>query len=141
MIRRLVFACAAVLGCAVVIAATAGVLAAAPADRPGKSAPKSKPQSSPITTPIVFYAAKGQADACGPGCSEWIAAEGQFDLGAPQRLRTFLYQARRAQAADLLSVLGRAAGAGDGHRPAPARARDDRRGVANHPGRLRRSKR
>jgi hypothetical protein len=64
--------------------------AAAEADRPGKSAPKSKPQSSPITTPIVFYAAKGQPDACGPGCSEWIAAEGQFDVGAPQRLRTFL---------------------------------------------------
>ena len=71
-----------------VIAATAGP-AAAQADRPGKSAPKSK-QSSPITTPIVFYAAKGQPDACGPGCSEWIAAEGQFDVGAPQRLRTFL---------------------------------------------------
>jgi len=64
--------------------------AAAEADRPGKSAPKSKPQSSPITTPIVFYPAKGQPDACGPGCSEWIAAEGQFDVGAPQRLRTFL---------------------------------------------------
>jgi hypothetical protein len=89
MIRRLVFACAALLGCAVAIAATAGVVAAAPAERPGKSAPKSK-QSSPITTPIVFYAAKGQADACGPGCSEWIAAEGQFDLGALQRLRAFL---------------------------------------------------
>jgi hypothetical protein len=88
MIRRLVFACAALLGCAMVIAATAGP-AAAQADRPGKSAPKSK-QSSPITTPIVFYAAKGQPDACGPGCSEWIAAEGQFDVGAPQRLRTFL---------------------------------------------------
>ena len=89
MIRRLVFACTAVLACGLVLAAATGS-AAAPADRPGKSAPKSKPQSSPITTPIVFYAAKGQADACGPGCSEWIAAEGQFDVGAPQRLRTFL---------------------------------------------------
>jgi hypothetical protein len=89
MIRRLVLACAALLRCALVIAVTAGS-AAAQADRRGKSAPKSKPQASPITTPMLFYAAKGQPDACGPGCSEWIAAEGQFDLGAPQRLRTFL---------------------------------------------------
>jgi hypothetical protein len=89
MIRRLVIACTAVLACGLVLAAATGS-AAAQAERPGKSAPKSKPQSSPITTPIVFYAAKGQADACGPGCSEWIAAEGQFDLGALQRLRAFL---------------------------------------------------
>jgi hypothetical protein len=82
---RLTFSCAALL-CVALVAAPE---VAAQADRPGKSGPKSK-QSSPITTPIIFYAAKGQADACGPGCSEWIAAEGQFDVGAPQRLRTFL---------------------------------------------------
>lgn len=39
---------------------------------------------------MVFYLAKGEADACGPGCSEWIAAEGGFDIGAPQRLRALL---------------------------------------------------
>jgi hypothetical protein len=87
--RRRVLACAALLCWSAALVAAPGS-AAAQADRPGKSAPKSKQQSSPITTPIVFYAAKGQPDACGPGCSEWIAAEGQFDLGAPQRLRTFL---------------------------------------------------
>jgi hypothetical protein len=89
IVRRPVLACAAVLACAVGFAAAA-TAAAAQADRPGKNAPKPRPQSAPITAPMVFYAAKGQPDACGPGCSEWIAAEGQFDLGASQRLRTFL---------------------------------------------------
>ncbi len=25
---------------------------------------------------MIFYVAHGAADACGPGCSDWIAAEG-----------------------------------------------------------------
>jgi hypothetical protein len=25
---------------------------------------------------MIFYVAHGPADACGPGCSDWIAAEG-----------------------------------------------------------------
>lgn len=40
--------------------------------------------------PLIFFVAKGAANACGPGCSEWIAAEGLFDSDAPQRLRDFL---------------------------------------------------
>ena len=40
--------------------------------------------------PMVFYLAKGEPDACGPGCSEWIAAEGRIDVGAAQRLRALL---------------------------------------------------
>jgi hypothetical protein len=40
--------------------------------------------------PMVFFVAKGPADSCGPGCSEWIAAEGQFLPGTAQRLRDFL---------------------------------------------------
>jgi hypothetical protein len=39
---------------------------------------------------IAFYLARGEADACGRGCSEWIAAEGKFDLDAPLRLRRLL---------------------------------------------------
>ncbi len=39
---------------------------------------------------IEFYLAKGDADACGPGCSTWIAAEGKFDPGAASRLRRLL---------------------------------------------------
>lgn len=40
--------------------------------------------------PMIFFVAKGGPDACGPGCSEWIAAEGDFDLGSAQRFRDFL---------------------------------------------------
>jgi hypothetical protein len=52
----------------------------------------SKPQVAPtlLGNPMVFYLAKGEADACGPGCSEWIAAEGDIDTGAPHRLRALL---------------------------------------------------
>jgi len=40
--------------------------------------------------PLIFIVAKGDANACGPNCSEWIAAEGMIDPGAAQRLRDFL---------------------------------------------------
>jgi hypothetical protein len=40
--------------------------------------------------PIAFFIAKGEADACGAGCQEWIAAHGAFDEGAPLRLRAVL---------------------------------------------------
>lgn len=70
-----------------------------PGPAPGPSAPSAKP-ANPIGPlpptkppkaaafpPIVFYVAKGEPGACGPGCAEWIAAEGTIDFGAPQRLR------------------------------------------------------
>ena len=40
--------------------------------------------------PMIFVVAKSEPNACGRGCSEWIAAQGQFDDGAPQRFREFL---------------------------------------------------
>ena len=40
--------------------------------------------------PMVFFLAKGSAGSCGPGCGEWIAAEGRFVPGTAQRLRDFL---------------------------------------------------
>ena len=60
--------------------------AAAQSDRPGAA----KARKDVPTPPIVFYLAKGEDDACGPGCNEWIAAEGQIDAGAAQRLSTVL---------------------------------------------------
>jgi hypothetical protein len=54
-----------------------------------KNAPAAK-KTSEFDAPIVFYLAKGEANACGPGCSEWIAAEGRLDAGADQRLRALL---------------------------------------------------
>lgn len=40
--------------------------------------------------PMIFFLAKGAPNACGAGCSEWIAAEGMIDLDASRRLRDFL---------------------------------------------------
>jgi hypothetical protein len=46
--------------------------------------------------PMIFFVAKGGVDACGPGCSEWIAAEGPIDDDAGQRFRDFLKRLPRA---------------------------------------------
>jgi hypothetical protein len=40
--------------------------------------------------PMLFFVAKGPAGSCGPGCDEWIAAEGNFVPDTPQRFRDFL---------------------------------------------------
>ena len=42
--------------------------------------------------PLIFFVAKGGPDACGPGCSKWIAADGMIDSGAAERFRAFLEQ-------------------------------------------------
>ncbi|MGD9923766.1 MAG: hypothetical protein AB7V13_20340, partial [Pseudorhodoplanes sp.] len=46
--------------------------------------------------PMIFFVAKGAADACGPGCDTWVAAEGTFDPDVHERLSEFLsHPARR----------------------------------------------
>jgi len=35
--------------------------------------------AQPDLEPMIFFVAKGEPNACGPGCSEWIAAEGYFE--------------------------------------------------------------
>jgi hypothetical protein len=40
--------------------------------------------------PMIFVVATGEPNACGRGCSEWIAGQGQFDESAAQRFREFL---------------------------------------------------
>jgi hypothetical protein len=69
------------------IAGAAGVAAETTAD-PAKAAPADAMATA--TGEIVFFPARGEADACGPGCSEWIAAEGKIDAGAAERLRRLL---------------------------------------------------
>src|SRR5712692_1862593 len=49
-----------------------------------------EPQPTNPWPPIVFYIAKGEPNACGSGCREWIAAEGTIDRDAFQRLRSLL---------------------------------------------------
>jgi hypothetical protein len=39
---------------------------------------------------MEFYLARGDANACGRGCNEWIAAEGKIDVSAARRLRRLL---------------------------------------------------
>ena len=43
--------------------------------------------TQPNPEPMIFFVAKGEPNACGPGCSEWIAAEGRFE--GPQVERRF----------------------------------------------------
>jgi hypothetical protein len=50
-----------------------------------------------VMHPMVFYHAHGSNDACGPGCSEWIAAEGKIDLGSPAGLLRLLVQLKGAR--------------------------------------------
>src|SRR5215470_19262761 len=61
---------------------------AKPAGSPSKPAAPEKSETMP--PPVVFFLAKGDANACGVGCSEWIAADGTFDAGAEERLRELL---------------------------------------------------
>src|SRR3954452_16387910 len=39
---------------------------------------------------MIFYVARGPAGACGPGCSEWIAAEGTVQFDTLKRLINIL---------------------------------------------------
>jgi hypothetical protein len=40
--------------------------------------------------PLIFVIVTGEPNACGRGCTEWIAGEGRFDEGAAQRFRELL---------------------------------------------------
>jgi hypothetical protein len=82
---------------------------------PGSTpAPAAKPAQarSPDPPPITFFLATGPADACGPGCDGWIAADGKIDLDAAQRLRKVLTKLGQRKAPPLFlhsaggSVLG-----------------------------------
>jgi len=42
------------------------------------------------TDAMIFYVAHGAADACGPGCSDWIAAEGTVQWDTHKRLIAIL---------------------------------------------------
>jgi hypothetical protein len=72
----------AVLALAFVVAG-AGVAGAQSREK----APKAPNQPE---RPLYLYLAKGHANACGPGCSEWIAVEGRFDSGSAARAIAFL---------------------------------------------------
>jgi hypothetical protein len=54
---------------------------------PGQAAPA---QTSKYANPITLYVARGAPDICGPGCSEWIVAEGRFGFGSASQFRALL---------------------------------------------------
>jgi hypothetical protein len=58
----------------------------------GDPAPSIKPAPDETRSlpPIAFFVARGDPNACGVGCREWIAAEGTIDKGADDRLRALL---------------------------------------------------
>ena len=75
---------------------TATPAAAQRAPGPANPAPTTRTtpseSKSNLPPPVTFFVARGDANACGPGCREWIAAEGTFDSDADDRLRLFLRQ-------------------------------------------------
>lgn len=68
--------------------------ALAQAAPPTPPAPRAPDALEFLKKPTLFYLARGEPDSCGPGCSEWIAAEGSFDLGAAARFRAFVAKNR-----------------------------------------------
>ena len=40
--------------------------------------------------PMTFFVAKGEPDSCGPGCNEWIAADGRIKEDTAQKFGKFL---------------------------------------------------
>ena len=74
------------------VALLAGALALAGATGAGAQPRGQKAQKAPsgYEMTLQVYLAKGEANACGEGCSEWIVAEGYFDGGAAGRMQAFL---------------------------------------------------
>jgi len=67
------------------------LLALAPAPIPRALAKSVKDILAEVKrNPMKFYVAKGKPGACGPGCSDWIAAEGNVDPDAHDRFKLFL---------------------------------------------------
>jgi hypothetical protein len=64
--------------------AAAGLVQAQTPDRPAVGGIGSPPDA------MIFYVARGAAGACGPGCSEWIAAEGTVQFDTHKRLIAIL---------------------------------------------------
>jgi hypothetical protein len=70
-----------------VVALACGLASAAV---PAAAAPQAPATPSTLDQPMNFFVATGEPNACGAGCSEWIAAEGTIDADAPKRLRDLL---------------------------------------------------
>jgi hypothetical protein len=75
-------------GCALLTVADAGAQPRGQKPVEKKVAEKKEPAAS--DRPLHLYLAKGELNACGEGCSMWIAVEGRFDPGSSGRAVAFL---------------------------------------------------
>ncbi|WP_199805438.1 hypothetical protein [Bradyrhizobium lablabi] len=66
-----------------------GVIVAGPAQAQDPRRPAVGGIGSPLDA-MIFYVARGADGACGPGCSEWIAAEGTVQWDTHKRLIAIL---------------------------------------------------
>jgi hypothetical protein len=68
-----------------------------------------RPPVGGVTSPpgaMIFYFAHGPEGACGPNCSEWIAAEGVVELDTHKRLFAFMDHFGKRKAPIVLNVWG-----------------------------------
>jgi hypothetical protein len=61
----------------------------------GKTAQQKQAEEAAKRRPMTFFLAKGGPNACGQGCSEWIAADGVFDTDSAKRFVAFLAALKR----------------------------------------------
>jgi len=71
-----------------------------------KTAQQKQAEDAAKRRPMAFFLAKGGANACGEGCSEWIAADGVFDAGSAKRFETFLTTLKRDDLPVFFNSLG-----------------------------------
>jgi hypothetical protein len=93
ILRLLIPPALALLACCI-----AGASPAATQTPPAPANTECTPQGTLIVKhPMVFYEAHGDKDACGPGCSEWIAAEGEIARSTANQLQRLLVQLKGAR--------------------------------------------
>lgn len=74
----------------VIVAASTGAALAQRTLEHAKPVLPKKGEKPPV---MAFFIARGEPNACGPGCSEWIAADGSIDRKAAERLEALLQKA------------------------------------------------
>jgi hypothetical protein len=111
LLRPVVLSCIAALACVVLAASPTGAAAAPGADAATREKVKAIYERMK-RQPMMFFVAKGGPNACGPGCSEWIAAEGMIDPDAAQRFRDFMGTLPRRDLPIFLNSIGGIAGQG-----------------------------
>ncbi len=89
-----------------VLLAASQAHAAAPRGVPSAKAREQAILAKIKRQPMIFFVAKGEPNACGSGCSEWIAAEGYFDPDADRHFREFLDEPARRNLPVFFNSLG-----------------------------------